>query len=72
MDLCDVNQTLSLSLPDLLHGFPRFELAAVNQCSGNSRGFFAPRVPGGQWANGAMGNARWPAFDSRTCWIAPE
>src|SRR5208282_3674764 len=32
---------------------------AVNQCSGNSRGFFDPRVAGGQWANGAMGNARW-------------
>jgi DMSO/TMAO reductase YedYZ molybdopterin-dependent catalytic subunit len=54
-----VNQTLSLTLPDLLRGFPRVELAAVNQCSGNSRGFFEPRVPGGQWANGAMGNARW-------------
>jgi len=35
------------------------ELAAVNQCSGNSRGLFEPRVPGGQWGNGAMGNARW-------------
>jgi DMSO/TMAO reductase YedYZ molybdopterin-dependent catalytic subunit len=54
-----VNQTLSLSLDDILHGFPRVELAAVNQCSGNSRGFFQPRVPGGQWANGAMGNALW-------------
>jgi len=31
----------------------------VNQCSGNSRGFFAPRVPGAQWVNGAMGNALW-------------
>ena len=40
-------------------GLPRVELAAVNQCSGNSRGFFAPRVPGGEWANGAMGNALW-------------
>jgi DMSO/TMAO reductase YedYZ molybdopterin-dependent catalytic subunit len=54
-----VNQALSLSLQDILHGFPRVELAAVNQCSGNSRGFFQPRVAGGQWANGAMGNARW-------------
>jgi DMSO/TMAO reductase YedYZ molybdopterin-dependent catalytic subunit len=54
-----VDRTLSLSLHDILHGFPRIELAAVNQCSGNSRGFFAPRVPGGQWANGAMGNALW-------------
>ena len=54
-----VGQPLSLSLDDILHGLPRVELAAVNQCSGNSRGFFEPRVPGGQWANGAMGNAVW-------------
>jgi DMSO/TMAO reductase YedYZ molybdopterin-dependent catalytic subunit len=54
-----VNQTLSLSLKDLLDGFPRVDLAAVNQCSGNSRGFFEPRVSGGEWANGAMGNALW-------------
>ena len=53
-----VNRTLSLSL-DELAALPRVELAAVNQCSGNSRGLFAPRVAGGQWANGAMGNARW-------------
>ena len=38
---------------------PRVEIAAVNQCSGNSRGLFQPRVPGAQWENGAMGNARW-------------
>src|SRR5882762_6444088 len=54
-----VNQTLSLSLNDILHGLPRVQLAAVNQCSGNSRGLFQPRVPGGQWWHGAMGNARW-------------
>src|ERR1700675_3480492 len=54
-----VNQTLSLSLNDILHGLPSVQLPAVNQCSGNSRGFFQPRVPGGQWANGAMGNALW-------------
>ena len=34
-------------------------MVAVNQCSGNSRSLFEPRVPGGQWGNGAMGNARW-------------
>jgi DMSO/TMAO reductase YedYZ molybdopterin-dependent catalytic subunit len=54
-----VKRELSLSLTALLTTFPRVELAAVNQCSGNSRGFFAPRVAGGQWANGAMGNALW-------------
>jgi DMSO/TMAO reductase YedYZ molybdopterin-dependent catalytic subunit len=53
-----VNNELSLSLADIL-AMPRNELAAVNQCSGNSRGFFQPRVAGGQWSNGAMGNARW-------------
>src|SRR3982075_3978849 len=52
------NQALSLSLADVL-AMPRVEVAAVNQCSGNSRGLFQPRVTGGQWANGAMGNARW-------------
>jgi DMSO/TMAO reductase YedYZ molybdopterin-dependent catalytic subunit len=53
-----VNQALSLSL-DEIRGLPQVELAAVNQCSGNSRGYFLPRIPGGEWSNGAMGNARW-------------
>jgi DMSO/TMAO reductase YedYZ molybdopterin-dependent catalytic subunit len=50
---------LSLSLQDLRNNFERVTLAAVNQCSGNRRALFEPRVPGVQWANGAMGNARW-------------
>ena len=54
----EVSQALSLSL-DELAAMPRVELAAVNQCSGNSRGLFSPRIAGGQWANGAMGNALW-------------
>lgn len=53
-----VRQRLSLSIADLM-AMPRFEIAAVNQCSGNSRGHFIPRVPGAQWGHGAMGNARW-------------
>ena len=53
-----VNQTLSLSLPELLT-MPHVDVVAVNQCSGNSRGYFQPRMPGGEWGNGAMGNARW-------------
>lgn len=53
-----VNQPMSLTLGDIL-ALPRVEIAAVNQCSGNSRGYFMPRVAGGEWANGAMGNARW-------------
>src|SRR6202162_5962262 len=42
-----VNQTLTLSLKDILHGLPRGDLAAVQQGSGHLRGFFPPRVPGG-------------------------
>ena len=53
-----VRRGLSLSLDDV-QTMPAVEIAAVNQCSGNSRGLFAPRVPGAQWANGAMGHARW-------------
>jgi DMSO/TMAO reductase YedYZ molybdopterin-dependent catalytic subunit len=59
-----VNQVLSLSLAELL-AMPRVELVAVNQCSGNSRGLFQPRVSGGQWENGAMGNARWSGIRLR-------
>ncbi len=54
-----VKHRISFSLDDLHHQFEQVEIAAVCQCSGNSRGFFQPRVPGGQWGNGAMGNARW-------------
>ena len=54
-----VRQPISLTLDELVDKFEPYEIAAVNQCSGNSRGFFEPRVPGGEWANGAMGNALW-------------
>jgi DMSO/TMAO reductase YedYZ molybdopterin-dependent catalytic subunit len=54
-----VDKPLSISLQDLKTGFEPIELVAVNQCSGNSRGLFEPRVAGGQLGNGAMGNARW-------------
>ena len=50
---------LELTLHDLRHDYKRATLAAVNQCSGNRRGLFTPRVPGVQWTNGAMGNAEW-------------
>jgi len=53
-----VEHPLSLSLAEL-KTLPAQEVVAVNQCSGNSRGLFEPRVAGGQLANGAMGNARW-------------
>ena len=53
-----VDKAAKLSLADIKR-MPATEIVAVNQCSGNSRGFFEPRVPGGQLGNGAMGNARW-------------
>jgi DMSO/TMAO reductase YedYZ molybdopterin-dependent catalytic subunit len=53
-----VDKPLKLSLKDI-RKMKATEIVAVNQCSGNSRGFFEPRVAGGQLGNGAMGNARW-------------
>ncbi len=54
-----VSQPLSLSVDDLRRDFEAVSLIAVNQCSGNSRSYYEPRVPGGQWGHGAIGNARW-------------
>lgn len=56
---------VAFSLDELLR-MPRISYAAVNQCSGNSRGLFDPRVPGAQWAHGAMGNARWEGVALKT------
>ncbi len=58
-------QPVSLSLAEILK-LPRVSYAAVNQCSGNSRGLFDPRVPGAQWAHGAMGNAMWEGVALKT------
>jgi DMSO/TMAO reductase YedYZ molybdopterin-dependent catalytic subunit len=44
---------------DDLQKMPAFEIAAVNQCSGNRRGLFKPHVVGVQWGYGGMGCARW-------------
>ncbi|WP_073976451.1 molybdopterin-dependent oxidoreductase, partial [Erythrobacter donghaensis] len=54
-----VETPLKLTLESLRRDFPVSEIVAVNQCSGNSRGFVTPRVAGGQLGHGAMGNARW-------------
>jgi DMSO/TMAO reductase YedYZ molybdopterin-dependent catalytic subunit len=54
-----VDRALDLSMDDLRTKFPATRVVAVNQCSGNSRGRFAPRVLGGEWGDGAMGNAEW-------------
>jgi DMSO/TMAO reductase YedYZ molybdopterin-dependent catalytic subunit len=55
----NVNKPAAFSLGDLMQKFKPVSVAAVNQCSGNSRSRLQPRVPGGQWGNGAMGNAMW-------------
>ncbi len=55
----NVEKPASFSMADLLQYFKPVSLAAVNQCSGNGRSRFQPRVAGGQWGNGAMGNALW-------------
>src|SRR6516225_10453745 len=60
-----VEKPLKLSLKDIKKLTP-VEIVAVNQCSGNSRGFFDPRVAGGQLGNGAMGNARWRGVPLKT------
>jgi sulfite dehydrogenase (cytochrome) subunit A len=54
-----VGKPFELTMASLRNDFKPVEIVAVNQCSGNSRGLFTPRVQGGQLANGAMGNARW-------------
>src|ERR1700741_759924 len=60
-----VDRPLKLALKDI-RKLKAVELVAVNQCSVNSRGFFNPRVAGGQLGNGAMGNARWHGVPLKT------
>ncbi|ESJ12553.1 oxidase [Cupriavidus sp. HPC(L)] len=60
-----VGNAMELSLRELRKIADPVELVAVNQCSGNSRGFSDPRVNGGQLGNGAMGNARWTGIPLR-------
>src|SRR6202161_3335969 len=60
-----VDRATKLSLADIKK-MPAVEIVAVNQCSGNGRGFSNPRVAGGQLGNGAMGNARWRGVPLKT------
>ncbi len=53
-----VEKPFEITFDDLCK-MPKTDLVAVNQCSGNSRALFRPQVPGVQWGNGAMGNAKW-------------
>lgn len=61
----NVNKPRAFSLSDLTQKFKPVSVAAVNQCSGNTRSRFQPRVAGGQWGNGAMGNALWTGVGLR-------
>ncbi len=60
-----VQRPLSLSLDEVQKLEP-VSLVAVNQCSGNSRALFSPRVPGVQWGGGALANAKWTGVRLRT------
>ncbi len=54
----NTEKELQLSFDDLKK-FEKVSYTAVIQCAGNGRSFFEPRVPGGQWKNGSMGNVTW-------------
>ncbi len=54
-----VTNPLELSFVDLKSKFHPVTYAALAVCAGNSRSQFSPGVPGVQWTNGAMGNAKW-------------
>ena len=54
-----VQKPLALSMNDLKTKFVADSIVALAICAGNSRSTFTPRVPGTQWANGSMGNAKW-------------
>lgn len=55
----NVRSRLSLTLDDLKQKLEPVSIVALNQCSGNARILFEPRVAGGQWRFGAMSNSRW-------------
>ena len=54
-----VDKPLALSMNDLKTKFAPDSVIALAICAGNSRSTFDPKVPGCQWFNGAMGNAKW-------------
>src|SRR5579859_5226618 len=54
----EVAAPLRLGMEDLKK-LPAVELVSVVECADNGRAFYQPPVPGVQWANGSVGNARW-------------
>ncbi len=53
------SNAVEFTLEQLRGEFEPVEVVAVCQCAGNRRGLSEPHVPGVQWGNGAVGNARW-------------
>src|SRR5487761_2012872 len=54
----EVGAPLTLTMDDLKK-LPPVEMVSVVECAGNGRSFSDPPVPGLQWSNGSVGNARW-------------
>lgn len=61
-----VDKPITLSLSELKAMAEPTEIVAVQQCTGNSRGYSSPRVFGAQLGNGAMGNARFVGIPLKT------
>jgi DMSO/TMAO reductase YedYZ molybdopterin-dependent catalytic subunit len=54
----EVEKPLRLTAADLAK-MPQASATCVLQCAGNGRSLHKPVVPGVQWGQGAVGNARW-------------
>ena len=53
-----VSKPLTLKLADLKR-LKKIELVAVLECAGNGRANYRPMMPGLQWNEGSVGNAKW-------------
>jgi sulfite oxidase len=53
-----VSRPMRLTLAALMK-LPKVQATCVLQCAGNGRSLFKPTMPGVQWRQGAVGNARW-------------
>jgi DMSO/TMAO reductase YedYZ molybdopterin-dependent catalytic subunit len=53
----EVSKPYSISLAEL-RKLEQHSVVNTLECAGNGRSLFAPKVPGVQWGNGAVGNAR--------------
>ncbi len=71
-----VKKTMSMTTDDLKEHFKETSITCVLQCAGNGRSLHAPRVPGVQWGNGAMGQATFTGVRLKdileTAGLAPE